>query len=235
LAINRISVLYSTPLVLKKNIFSNRKGRYSLKSTVQAKKLSLLAKLFCVTLAMQPLMVSAPVWAKNNSSASGVTEEIINGKQFCVSHATVNARPEIVWRILTDYANAPRVFPQLKKCQIVEDRGGTKLLRHQVAPSGLPGTYEYVVEVKESAPKSLEWHRVSGSFKEVDGFWKLEPLDGGRSTEVTYSAYVNGGLFIPPPLIRRQFRIDMPGIMASLKSQSEGPPQIAGRPVPKTQ
>ena len=109
------------------------------------------------------------------------------------------------------------------------------MLKHQVAPSGLPGTYEYIVEVKENAPKSLEWHRVSGAFKEVDGFWKLEPLDGGRSTEVTYSAYVNGGLFIPPPLIRRQFRIDMPTIMASLKSQSEGSTQIAGRPVPRTQ
>ncbi|HEY9713744.1 MAG TPA: SRPBCC family protein, partial [Chroococcales cyanobacterium] len=71
----------------------------------------------------------------------------------------------------------------------------------------------------------------SGDFKEVDGVWKLEPLDGGHSTLVTYSAHVNGGLFVPQALVRRQFHVDMPNIMASLKQQSEhAGVQIAGRP-----
>jgi ribosome-associated toxin RatA of RatAB toxin-antitoxin module len=184
---------------------------------------------------MIPFVVAPASIAKSSSqSSSTVTEELIDGKQFCVSHIVVRAKPEAVWEVLADYANAPKVFHQLRKCQVVEDHGSTKLLKHQVTPSGLPGCYEYVVQVKEVPNKSLEWHRVSGAFKEVDGFWKLEPLEGGMSTSVTYSAYVNGGLFMPQPFIRRQFRIDMPGVMESLKTQAEGATQIAGRPIPRS-
>lgn len=214
-----------------KNKFSNQKGRYSLNSNVQAKKCSLLAGLFCAVLTLQPLMVQTPVSARGDSTTqSCITEEIINGKKFSVTRLIVRAKPEAVWQVLTDYANAPKVFPQLKKCQVLEDHGTTKHIKHQIAPSGMPGTYEYIVEVKEVAPKTMEWHRISGSFKEVDGYWKLEPLEGGHSTQVTYSAYVNGGLFLPQPLVRHQIHQDMPGIMSCLKAQSEGATQIAGRP-----
>lgn len=70
---------------------------------------------------------------------------------------------------------------------------------------------------------------MSGAFKEVDGYWKLEPIEGGHSTLVTYSAYVNGGFFMPQPLVKRQCKIDMPQIMSTLRSEAETP-QIANRP-----
>lgn len=179
---------------------------------------------------VQPVALSVPAFAKTvDSNAQKVTEEVVNGKTFCVIKEQIKAKPEVVWGILTDYANAPKVFPQLKKCHVVADHGQTKVLKHVVAPSGVPGTYEYIIELKENAPKALEWHRISGSFKEVDGFWKIEPIEGGHSTLVTYSSYVNGGLFMPQPLIRRQCRIDMPQVMTMLRSEAESP-QIASRP-----
>jgi carbon monoxide dehydrogenase subunit G len=180
---------------------------------------------------LQPLAASAPAVAKSvDAGSQRVTEEVINGKSFCVIKETIKARPEAVWQILTDYANATKVFPQLKKCHVVADHGSTKVLKHTVAPSGGLGTYEYTIELKENAPKALEWHRMSGAFKEVDGFWKLEPIEGGHSTLVTYSAYVNGGFFMPQPLVKRQCKIDMPQIMSTLRSEAETT-QIANRPV----
>ena len=105
-----------------------------------------------------------------------------------------------------------------------------KTIKHTVAPTGPVGTYSYVLKVTEKAPQSLEWHRISGAFKQVKGYWRLEPLDNGRTTLVTYASYVDGGFFIPAPLIRRQNRIDMPAVMACLKGQVESKVQIAGRP-----
>lgn len=169
------------------------------------------------------------------AEAAKVTEEEVAGKTFCVSRQVIHARPDQVWQVLADYNNAPRVFPMMKKCQILEDHGPSKLVLHCVEPSGPVGTFEYIVEIKEQAPKALEWHRKSGDFKEVDGFWKLEPLDGGHSTLVTYSSHVNGGLFIPQILIKRQAHADMPIVMASLKRQSELNSQIAGRLVSRAQ
>jgi len=184
--------------------------------------------------------LSSPVLLATGNSAAqakshheNLSEEMIHGKTYTVARVSIKSSPEKVFQILADYDNAPKVFPQLKKSKLIQDHGTSKIVKHVLAPSGVPGTYEYTVEVKESAPHSLEWHRISGAFKQVDGYWKLEPLDGGHTTLVTYASYVDGGLFLPQALVRRQCRIDMPGVMATLKAQAEANSgvQIANRPV----
>ena len=169
----------------------------------------------------------------NLSSPAEVIEEVVANKPYATCKLLVKASPEQVWKVLTDYDNATYVFPNLKKCQVLEDHGSTKIVNHEVNPSGLPGTFKYVLQVKETAPTCLEWHRLRGDFREVDGYWKLEPVENGRSTLVTYSSHVNAGFFIPYALVRRQMRIDMPGVMAQLKEHAEAETsvaKIAGRP-----
>jgi len=192
---------------------------------------SLVAAFAVATLiALQPLVVAQPCDARQKSdSAHSVIEEVHNGKSFSVSRALIKAKPDEVWHVLTDYNNAHRTFPMMKKCQVIEDKGSTKIMKHVVAPSGLPCSYEYVIELKETDKKSLEWKRLSGSFKEVDGWWRLEPADGGRHTHVTYATYVNGGMFMPQGMIKRQFRSDMPQVMALLTKLAENNTQIAAR------
>ncbi|MBX9667563.1 MAG: SRPBCC family protein [Candidatus Obscuribacterales bacterium] len=174
-----------------------------------------------------------PALADSHHSAHAaqcsLTESVINGHKYSVAKVIVHATPHQVWNILTDYDNAPKIFPQVKKCHVVKDEGATKLLKHTVAPSGPVGTYTYLLKITERAPHGMEWQRVSGAFKEVKGFWKLEPLDS-RTTLCTYASYVDGGFFIPQPLIRRQSRIDMPAVMATLKNQVENKTQIAEKP-----
>ncbi len=162
-----------------------------------------------------------------------VAEEQMHGKTYVVARVQVKAPPEKVFQILADYDHADKVFPQVKQCKLMQDKGASKIVKHEIAPQGIPGTYEYLLEIKESAPHALEWHRISGDFKDVDGYWKLEPIEGGKWTNVTYASYVDGGLFIPQMLIRRQCKIDMAGVMATLKNTVESTGssvQIAGRP-----
>lgn len=157
------------------------------------------------------------------------SEETINGKCFCVSRILIKASPAQVWRILTDYKHAVQVFPLLKKCEVLEDRGTTKISRHEIAPSGIPDTFEYILEVHENAPKTMEWHRLSGDFKEVDGSWKLEPVNLGHHTLVTYASHVNGGFFMPQMIIKHQAHIDMPSTLIALKKHTEQSIEIASR------
>lgn len=183
-----------------------------------------------VSVALQPLVVATPCQARpKTESAYTVHEEVIEGRHFNVTRGLVKARPQEVWQVLTDYANASRVFPMLKKCQVVEDRGSTKIMKHVVSPSGIIGTYEYTIELKENHEKELTWKRLSGAFKEVAGYWRIEPADNGLHSLVTYATHVNGGLFIPQGLIKRQFRIDMPQVMHLLVARAEGARHIASR------
>lgn len=156
-----------------------------------------------------------------------IGEEVMHGKTFVVSRLLIKAKPERVWQILADYGNAARVFPILKKCELIENRGTTKITKHEIAPSGLPGTFEYVLEVHETAPTRMEWHRLKGDFHDVDGYWKLEATDYGRHTMVVYASYVNGGILMPQVLIRRQFHKDMPEALLALKRKAELDNRIA--------
>jgi ribosome-associated toxin RatA of RatAB toxin-antitoxin module len=151
-----------------------------------------------------------------------LAEETIGKKLFEVCRIQVKAKPDRVWQILTDYQNSPNVFPTMKKCEILQDKGNVKLMRQVIHPVGYPGTFDYVVEVSGVAPKTLEWHRVSGAFKEVDSYWKLEPAEGGHYTNVTYSSYINGGFLIPSFMIRGQMKDDLSSVLTALKNSAEG-------------
>jgi ribosome-associated toxin RatA of RatAB toxin-antitoxin module len=156
-----------------------------------------------------------------------ICDEMINGKSFCVSRIIVKAKLEKVWQVLTDYKHAVQIFPLLKKCELLESHGNTRISKHEIAPSGLPETYEYILEVHEIAPTLMEWHRLSGDFKEVDGSWKLEPVNSGKETLVTYASHVTGGFFMPQILIKRQAHIDMPSTLVALKKHTEHSIEIA--------
>jgi ribosome-associated toxin RatA of RatAB toxin-antitoxin module len=158
-----------------------------------------------------------------------VCDEEINCKPYSVTRMLIKSRPEQVWQVLTDYASAPRVFPTLKKCQVLSDNGCTKRVHYQIRPSGVVTCFEYDLDMRETPHKMIEWKRASGDFKDLEGFWKLEPAEGGHSTIVTYASHVNGGFLMPQALIRRQSRIDFPVVMTALKSTAENTTQIAAR------
>lgn len=192
-------------------------------------------KLACLALAASlTLGLSGTAFADTHSSSvaehAAVTETVIDGDRYSVTKIVVHAAPHQVWNVLSDFENAPKVFPQMKRCEVIKDEGHSKIVKHTVTPSGPVGTYSYTLRITEKAPKYMEWERLSGAFKQVKGYWKLEPLDNGRTTQVTYASFVDGGFFIPAPLIRRQSRLDMPSVMTSLKSQVESKIQIAGKP-----
>jgi coenzyme Q-binding protein COQ10 len=243
LTIKRISVLYSTryKYIFRETRSSEQKEGnllVNLKKAVAVFSLAATAVISpCALQNNHCLFPGQAAFAKGapGKGAAGetVAEEKMHGQTYVVARVTVKAPPEKVFQILADYNHADKVFPQVKKCKLVADKGATKMVSHEIAPSGIPNTYEYLLEIKEFAPNALEWHRISGDFKQVDGYWKLEPADGGRWTNVTYASYVDGGMFLPQMLIRRQSKIDMAGVMSTLKATAESGSssmQIAGRP-----
>jgi ribosome-associated toxin RatA of RatAB toxin-antitoxin module len=192
---------------------------------------NLLAASVISTSIMIPIVSSQPACARqdDDSAAPPVVEEQIDKKSYEVTRLLVKARPEQVWQVLTDYNGAPAVFKTVKRCQVLSDKGTNKVIEHEIKPSGLMTSFKYDLEIKEVPNRYLQWHRISGDFKEVEGFWRLDPIDSGKNTMVTYASHVNAGIFIPQALIKRQHRIDMPAAMVALKGQAERTMQLASR------
>jgi ribosome-associated toxin RatA of RatAB toxin-antitoxin module len=192
----------------------------------QKRKLLSLAALIALCVSSN---CSLSVQAKSDSEGCTFEEQVSNNKSYQVSHMLVKSSPAAVWQVLTDYNGAPKTFPTLKKVHVLSECGNNKRVHYQIRPTGLIATYEYDLDIKETPHKQIEFHRINGDFKEIDGFWKLEPAEGGRATIVTYGSHVNGGIFMPQALIKHQSRVDMPVALNALRGAAESTTQIAVR------
>lgn len=196
-------------------------------------KLSLASALVLgVFLATPDVSAKQELASASKGQQYAIGEQQIGNKSYVVSSMIVNARPEVCYKVCTDYKNAATTFPTLKKCQVVQDNGASKVIKYVTHPTGSFTDYSYMLEVKETPFQMVEWNRISGDFKAIDGYWKIEPAQGGTKTLVTYATYVDGGMFMPQILIKRQFRIDLPPCMTALKAKCESTnrPRVAGKP-----
>ncbi len=78
--------------------------------------------------------------------------------------------------------------------------------------------FDYVLKVTETKPHRLDWRRESGAFKSNDGFWKLQPIENGAKTLITYAKFIDGGLFLPQMFVDGQLKKTMPEIIQSLRT-----------------
>ncbi len=139
-------------------------------------------------------------------------------KDFVVGTVLIDAEPESIWDVLVDYPHAPQVFKNLKSCEVVGQKGQAKLIR-QLVSTGSPIKFDYTVALVEKKPYSIEWSRDSGSLKEVTGTWQLEPMETGTQTKVTYSIFIDGGIFLPPWLLQQQLKGYLPVVLEALRDK----------------
>lgn len=164
-------------------------------------------------LAMSPTPGSAAVCYDKLT----MTEHEIGGKKFHIGTQAMNATKDQVWKILTDYDGASTHFSYLKKSKRVQDQRG---LVGFTAKTGVgPITVDYVLHITESQPAgTIEWKRHSGAFKSNEGYWKLEPMDDGKRTLVTYAKHVDAGFPFPPAMAHKAVKESMPIIFRDLSA-----------------
>ncbi len=158
-------------------------------------------------------------------SLNGVTtvEEEVDGKTYHIGRTIVNASPENVFAVITDYDHSTKLFDNLKKATIVatNPENGTTDVSFSLKGLANVWNFDYVLRMKETYPSLIEFERVSGAFKANQGYWKFEPLDAhGKKTLVTYAKFIDGGM-LPQSMVKKQVKDAMPTVMANVKATAE--------------
>ncbi len=153
------------------------------------------------------------------------SEQELGNKDFIISKTLVHAAPEKVFEVVTDYLNAVRYFTNLTGCQVLSEKNGVKHVRFSAKATGLM-KLDYVLAIDQSKPGRIEWKRIKGSFKANEGYWDLAPIDGGKSTLVTYAKHVDPGFFAPKIFVHKTLRDTAENIFRDLKRNVEAP-QVA--------
>jgi len=171
------------------------------------------------------LLVAASIGVSAARSASGdpvvqvETDDKANAAHVRAS-IDITAAPLVVWKVLTDCARMPQIFPNLESCRIVEkDPAGQWDVRENVIDwAVLMPKLRTVVRNTFEVGRRLTFKRVSGNMRVSDGEWTLERHAHG--TRLSYNALVAPDFPVPQFLIEQAVHNDMPNLLRAIQKAS---------------
>jgi hypothetical protein len=137
-------------------------------------------------------------------------------------HAVVDiaAPPKVVWRVMTDCRETPKLIASADPCRVLSSGPGWDV-REQVTRGGLFVPTIHNIYHSDYQPFSLiRFHKVGGDLKVEDGEWRLEPLNGGRATRVIYVNRIAANILAPASLVRAGLKSDTPKVLLNLRRES---------------
>jgi coenzyme Q-binding protein COQ10 len=122
---------------------------------------------------------------------------------------------EKFYSIIVDYERYPEFLPEVKKCKILKNENGKKLVEFEVS---LVKSFKYRLWMTEVAGKSIHWTLESGEvFKTSSGSWVLEPQ--GDAVQVQYEVDATFSLFVPGPIAKALVSVNLPMMMKNYRDR----------------
>lgn len=160
--------------------------------------------------------------AKLDAGEVVVHLEEANGIKFVAGKILIDEAPTKVWPIMVnpfEYEN--KICPRLKTVQVIADEPSRTVLGARIKIIFPIPDVCYVVESNYIANQRVDFHRISGSFRDFRGYWSLTPDKTGGKTVVTYAMHLDPGVPIPDWLVRQGVRMELPSVLSGLRTRVE--------------
>jgi len=141
--------------------------------------------------------------------------------RFVSARILIHETPGNVWRVLTNpYEFEGKISPRMRDVEILHDASERSVMKAKVEifPPLIP-FITYTVESEYKPFEHVTFKRVAGSLKDFRGGWHLTPREGGLSTEVSYSMYVDPGMPLPQWIIRKAIKMELPRTLNALRDR----------------
>jgi hypothetical protein len=139
-------------------------------------------------------------------------------------HAAIDiaAPPRVVWAVMTDCRMASRLVISVTSCTVMQGDQRTGWdVREQVTRGNFFVPVIHNVFRSDYQPYSLiRFHRLSGDLKIEEGEWRLEPINGGAGTQVTYVNRLAANILAPAFAVRASMKKDTPKVLLNLRRES---------------
>lgn len=141
-----------------------------------------------------------------------------------VLHGQVDiaAPPQVVWNTILDCGRASRMAPSVKSCRIVsrDPDGGWDVREMRVRWSFFTPLVRTVFRSEYEPLKRIRFRCAGGDIKLCEGEWRLEPIDGGAGTRVTYRNRASSPFPAPQAIARVAMKQDMTDALKALRRES---------------
>ena len=111
--------------------------------------------------------------------------------------------PDALLAILWDTSHFGRLYPDILEVRRVAGNDGDDSFDLAYRVNAVIKEVAYVLRRSiDREARLISWREVSGDLRRVRGAWRVTPALDGSSSELTYSAFVDVGRFIPTALVR---------------------------------
>ncbi len=154
--------------------------------------------------------------ADASAAAEGKKKRILAG-------IIIKAGTKAVWDVVCDKEAAVEYVKNLKRAVILEEGVDAGLPYQRVEQDMklglLPGTFNYVVRHKLQPYDRIDFKRESGDLKDIEGYWRFVPLEGGRKTLLVYQLHIVPGMFIPGIVVRGGLKKSLPEALTGIRDR----------------
>ena len=106
----------------------------------------------------------------------------------------VSAPMATVWKVLTDYDNFERFFPNVEASQLLESNGNQKVFEqvNVIRAFIFDRKARVRISTTETYPQQIAFRLVDGDLKSLEGDWQLEPVSPNQVL-ITHHVNVDPG------------------------------------------
>lgn len=144
-------------------------------------------------------------------------EEALKSKPTETAAILVDSPPHEVWAVIADKEGAPKFIKGLKSAKVLKRGPGYELVEQKMTVGLIKVTY--VLKDVSEPPDTVKFSRHSGDMKEIDGFWKFYPVDGGTQTLVVYRLGLKPGMGIPDLFVHSSLKTSLPEALRDVKGE----------------
>ena len=178
-----------------------------------------------------------PDWteAYHTSELTIFVKDVDEGRRI-VATTEVEARPEIIFDVLSDFEHYPDFMPYVKESRVLgRESNGEVITYARVAPPFV-SERDYLLRVRmvrgtasNTGVFKIEWKAIPEMQPEVEGVvriklnegsWLAAPLDGGTRTRLTYTLLTNPGGLIPDFVANMSNTIAIPELFKAVGKRS---------------
>lgn len=140
------------------------------------------------------------------------------GPATVVAKIVVPRSPEQIWPVIMSQEDLMCEERKVKSVKTVTKTGNSQEVDYIVSYNKILPTFTYRLRLEGKKPNTIHFRRVSGSFKDFEGSWRLVPLEGGKKTLLTYTLSLDPGFFAPKFLVVQAIKSDLPNMMKNVKT-----------------
>ncbi len=130
----------------------------------------------------------------------------------------IDAPPEKVFDVISDYAHYPEFMSEVRGIQVKNRQGNEADVYYEV---DLVKRIKYALHMKEERPKKLSWSFIEGDWmRDNKGSWALEPTADGK-TQVTYSIEMALGPLVPKAIVNALVDQSLPKMLEATRKRVE--------------